>query len=81
MSAVDGAGWFGDLYAMSWTYEGYKFWCIETDEIYIKMTPSNDPAIEWKLWAVNATQNPPTRVYDSLPFLVYPPPQEALPGK
>ena len=76
MAAVDASGWFGNLFDLATAPQDFKFWCIEKNEIYIKLSPGDQVLCEWKLWATNVTSDPPTRVYDSTPFIVYPPYQK-----
>lgn len=71
MTSVDITGWLGDLINFFGQMQDTKFWAIDKNEIYIKVSEPNAPENLWKLWAVNVTSDPPTRVFDSIPTEAY----------
>lgn len=68
MTSVDIVGWSMDIPNLFLSMPGTKFWAIDKDQIFIKISESNDPENIWQLWAINVTHDPPTRVYDSPPM-------------
>lgn len=68
MASVEVSGWLPDLVNLFGSYPGLKFWSIERDEIYIKISDAYTMENTWQLWAKNVSTPLPVMITDSVPF-------------